>query len=715
MFFEKIVNFISGKKQGKFALISSQRSGSTLLSDYLSSHGEIYMARELFKVSGEGRNVDDDSYRFFKGSVDAFLDAFFESKLKDAKMVGFKIMGDQLLALPEVLSYLKKHKVTCIYLERKNVLKTYVSRMSARNKALYHTEKEIKKQRIMLDPQVILKELNSLSESLKQLRDNIKLLPVYTVYYEDLVNNKELELKGLQKYLNVNETHDLCSKLIKINSNDLNYVISNYSDIFKMIKNTEYEILLDPLKNLPRLVNVNNELQNVIFVHIPKVAGSSIESTLFGTKGKVGHKTALEYYNADKQLYQELFSFAFVRNPYDRLVSAYIYLKNGGRNQYDKAWSDEHLSEFNSFNDFVLSLTNEDKCRDILSWNHFIPQYLFVCNSKNDIMVDFVGRYENLEDQFKIVQKFSNNANQLPHNNKTERNDYQHYYNEKTRAIVRSVYANDFELFHYDSDEEVLKDFLLKVVENNTLIIVFANIAYLKVLENWLEAVSRLEIKNFVIISLDKEIYEVMKTKGVNTILRTCQKDLGNLWIHRINVIKEISVLGFDIVHSDADAVWIKNPMQEYVYDQTFDLVFSQGTYWPNHVHEVFKFVLCCGFFYIKSNIQTFSFLKQIALDVLSTKDDQVSCNQYMLQNNITWNLPENTYTKSFRQVKFVCSNELITGSNEFLSIAVLPHSKFQRIKDDDSDVYVKHLMSEKKSDNIIRVLKDNKCWFLNK
>ena len=74
-----------------------------------------------------------------------------------------------------------------------------------------------------------------------------------------------------------------------------------------------------------------------IFIHVPKVAGTSIERSIFETnKWLIGHVKASDYIRIDKNKFESYFSFGFVRNPYDRVVSAYHYLKNGGGNENDE-------------------------------------------------------------------------------------------------------------------------------------------------------------------------------------------------------------------------------------------------------------------------------------------------------------------------------------------------------------------------------------------
>ena len=69
--------------------------------------------------------------------------------------------------------------------------------------------------------------------------------------------------------------------------------------------------------------------------------------------------------------FDSYFKFTFVRNPYDRLFSAYTFLKKGGINDQDNNFAKKYLSEYNSFDNFVkFGLIKPE----VLSWVHFKPQ-----------------------------------------------------------------------------------------------------------------------------------------------------------------------------------------------------------------------------------------------------------------------------------------------------------------------------------------------------
>ncbi len=97
-----------------------------------------------------------------------------------------------------------------------------------------------------------------------------------------------------------------------------------------------------------------------IFIHIPKVAGTSIANALFGES--VGHRPLRRHVAFCPELVEEYFKFTFVRNPYDRLFSAYNYFSShvGSRKHRDHRWASDYLSKFDSFERFVREL--EDPC-----------------------------------------------------------------------------------------------------------------------------------------------------------------------------------------------------------------------------------------------------------------------------------------------------------------------------------------------------------------
>jgi len=183
-----------------------------------------------------------------------------------------------------------------------------------------------------------------------------------------------------------------------------------------------------------------------IYVHIPKTGGISVNDALWGNPGGV-HKTMEQYARIfSPQTLEEYFKFAIVRNPWDRLVSAFFFLKDGGKHSRDAKWAEDHLSSFDEFEDFVLNWLNEE---NIHKGIHFIPQADFL-KLNGSIKVDFIGSLESIEEDFDhIKQKIGLENARLPHKNRSARADYRTYYTEETKNKVAKLYAEDIALKNY--------------------------------------------------------------------------------------------------------------------------------------------------------------------------------------------------------------------------------------------------------------------------
>lgn len=191
-----------------------------------------------------------------------------------------------------------------------------------------------------------------------------------------------------------------------------------------------------------------------IFIHIPKTAGTSIYDLIGYTY--IGHVPYSWYKNRDIEKFNTYFKFAVVRNPWDRLVSTYFYLKQGGSNAMDQVWANKNLSSYSSFDQFVKQWLNKE---NINSWMHFIPQFKFIYDESMQRQVDYIARFENLSEDFSVISNKLELHKSLPHINASKRKPYQHYYNEQTRTIVAEVYKEDIELLGYQFEQSTHSSF----------------------------------------------------------------------------------------------------------------------------------------------------------------------------------------------------------------------------------------------------------------
>lgn len=187
-----------------------------------------------------------------------------------------------------------------------------------------------------------------------------------------------------------------------------------------------------------------------VFVHVPKAAGISVATALFGHLAG-GHRTVEEYRRIFGWDFDRYFVFTVVRNPFARLVSAYNYLLG----EHPVFWlnaryRDRVLERYRGFDEFVLREL-ETAAGDNL---HFRPQTHFLC-ADGELDVDYVATVETLEEDFRHVCDRLDVDASLPHRNASdapERNLTEYFSDPEVADVVRSVYARDFELLPYGRD-----------------------------------------------------------------------------------------------------------------------------------------------------------------------------------------------------------------------------------------------------------------------
>ena len=192
------------------------------------------------------------------------------------------------------------------------------------------------------------------------------------------------------------------------------------------------------------------EDKKVIFVHIPKGAGKYVSRTLLGAPNGTGH-SKITYYMRDQKRFESYFKFTFVRNPWDRLVSAFFYVKNFDPKSNDRRFFDHYIGQNITFEGFVTKLADDNFWKLMRKWEHFTPQNEFICNKSGNICVDYLGRYESLDsDLKKIAEKLGVSYNSSKPINVSKRGHFKDYYSTETRRIVGQRYTNDISLLGYD-------------------------------------------------------------------------------------------------------------------------------------------------------------------------------------------------------------------------------------------------------------------------
>lgn len=205
---------------------------------------------------------------------------------------------------------------------------------------------------------------------------------------------------------------------------------------------------------------------NFLFIHIPKCAGTSIEKMFnydFDNNMQFEHYLKLLPYEHPKHLtltsyannlnldfLKKTFKFTIVRNPFDLYVSLYEYsIKSekvflNGKNTYEYK---KNIS-FKTFLEYHYSVHKDKETK----LNHKPTSlHKFIYNDHIDL--DYIGKFENLEEEIKRIMVHLNINNKLEIHNKIhdkKYNTYQEYYNDITKNYIYEMFENDLKKYNYD-------------------------------------------------------------------------------------------------------------------------------------------------------------------------------------------------------------------------------------------------------------------------
>ena len=195
-----------------------------------------------------------------------------------------------------------------------------------------------------------------------------------------------------------------------------------------------------------------------VFIHIPKNSGTAMTKVLQKTYENTELLYACErnginigidkmhlYYDVidkfiSKNVLDNYFKFCIIRNPYNKLYSAWNFIKI--RHGYSNV------------NDFVKYKLNEEFIygKELIPGDarvHYRPQFTFVYDNENNKFADFVIKYENLnQDISKMNEQYGLDIELYDNGN--SKKSYIHHLNKESILKINSLYKKDFELFNYE-------------------------------------------------------------------------------------------------------------------------------------------------------------------------------------------------------------------------------------------------------------------------
>jgi hypothetical protein len=184
--------------------------------------------------------------------------------------------------------------------------------------------------------------------------------------------------------------------------------------------------------------------KKIVFVHIPKTGGSSIDSVLQSAfQAKIGKRiqTCQEIHTIiGEDDYVRFFKFVVVRNPWERFLSKFL-------------WSQQHTGSVKknaTFRWYVDHIPRIRKREMRARYDAFSSQSDWLRDPSGKIRMDQTLRFESLSNDWHITcAMIGLDPTDLPHEKATRHGHYSDYYDDESRKVIGEMYAEDVERFGY--------------------------------------------------------------------------------------------------------------------------------------------------------------------------------------------------------------------------------------------------------------------------
>ncbi len=220
---------------------------------------------------------------------------------------------------------------------------------------------------------------------------------------------------------------------------------------------------------------------------------------------------------------------------------------------------------------------------------------------------------------------------------------------------------------------------------------------------NWIYAMHRLGAGNFLIIAGDQFTSDQLEERGIPSVRAYIDeskfdptfvsddgfsaKGLAMISL-KFPVTNFLLKSGYSVIFSDADAVWLGNPM---AHIRDADLAFQRVVYHPAPIAPLWGFTACSGFVFFRHGTKTTAFVDRCIEEQQSFRCDQVAMNLALLEGEPDWRCEHDDWMLPAGGVQHdrgsleaafgKCARSSIRGElrRGGLQVLALPHDKFWR------------------------------------
>ncbi len=194
--------------------------------------------------------------------------------------------------------------------------------------------------------------------------------------------------------------------------------------------------------------------KELIFIHVPKAAGTSVKVTLkknlneenYENIDNNDHHSYLQIVKIDNKLFRNRISFALVRNPYERFVSIYRFVNRPFKlNKWFGNLSFEVAERIDTFEKFIENFKMPDWIWQ--GHNHFTPQYEWTKGVNKVFKLNEIEQLNNFLKDYGINEDIGHHNKRQIHSGVNEL--YKEYYNENTKSIIKKHFEKDLDFFKF--------------------------------------------------------------------------------------------------------------------------------------------------------------------------------------------------------------------------------------------------------------------------